>query len=70
MGYGNERGEPSLEGGLPSAVAAADGEAADSEAVESGSLGRAVAGVAVREVSATGGASISTSGNGISLRCG
>ena len=50
--------------------AAADGEAADSEAVESGSLGRAVTGVAVGEVFATGGASISTSGNGISFRCG
>ena len=49
--------------------AAADGEGADSEAVESGSPGRAVAGVAVGEVSVTGGASISTSGNSISLHC-
>ena len=78
MGYGNEQGEPSLEGCLPSAVAecgwwrggaAVAGEAADSEAVESGSPGRAVAGVAVGEVSANGGVSTSTSGNGISLRC-
>ena len=49
--------------------AAAYSEAAGSETVESGSPGRAVAGVAVGEVSATGGVSISTSGNGISLCC-
>ena len=45
----------------------------DSEAVagfaERGSLGRAVTGVAVGEVSATGGAGVVTSGNGISLHC-
>ena len=50
--------------------AAVDGEAAGSEAVESGSPGRAVVGGAVGEFSVTGGASISTSGNGISLHCG
>ena len=81
MGYSNERCELSLEGCPPSAVTergwrggggggAADCEAAGSEAVERTSPGRAVAGVAVGEFSATGGAGISTSGNGISLRCG
>ena len=50
--------------------AAADGEEADSEAVESGSPGRVVAGVAVGEVSMTGGANVTSSGNGISLHCG
>ena len=52
---------------------AVNGEETDSEVVagfaESGSPDRAVAGLAVGEVSAMGGAGLATSGNGISLRC-
>ena len=68
-GCGNKQAVCSSRAWLAAWGAAADGEEADSEAVESGSPGRAVAGVAVGEVSATGGANVATSGNGISLRC-
>ena len=50
--------------------AAPHGEVADSEALKSGSPGRAAAEAAGGEISAMGGAKISVSGNGISLRCG
>ena len=75
-----QRTRRAISGGMPAVCssrarlgawgAAAYGEAVDSEALESGSPGRAAAEAAGGEISAMGGARISVSGNGISLRCG